>query len=124
MFQEELSSVVCHLREELLCFTSVPCTVYSFVTTGDDSLHGDDDSATESDEDNGSVFEGIEEDVKKVADACESPSSPLGHSAKFAYPLLKRHKCPICLFAMRNPVQTECGHLFCKGCLEAVLKRK
>ena len=47
-----------------------------------------------------------------------------GYEAKFAHPLLKRHECPICLFAMRNPVQTECGHLFCKDCLEPVLKRR
>ncbi len=33
-------------------------------------------------------------------------------------------ECPICLFAMRNPVQTACGHLFCKECLGPVLKRK
>ena len=47
-----------------------------------------------------------------------------GYEAKFVHPLLKRHECPICLFAMRNPVQTECGHLFCRGCLEPVLKRR
>jgi len=47
-----------------------------------------------------------------------------GHEAKFVRPLLKRHECPICLFAMRNPVQTECGHLFCKDCLDPVLRRR
>ena len=45
-----------------------------------------------------------------------------GYEAKFTQPLLKRYVCPICLFAMRNPVQTECGHLFCHDCLELVLK--
>ena len=47
-----------------------------------------------------------------------------GYEVKFVNVLLKRHECPICLFAMRTPVQTECGHLFCKECLEPVLKRK
>ncbi len=47
-----------------------------------------------------------------------------GYEAKFVHPLLKRHECPICLFAMKVPVQTECGHLFCKECLEPVLKRR
>jgi len=43
----------------------------------------------------------------------------------FVYPLLKRHVCPICLHAMRSsPVQTECGHLFCKECLDPVLRRR
>ena len=44
-----------------------------------------------------------------------------GHKKNFLHPLLKRHECPICLHAMRDPVQTECGHLFCKGCLEPIL---
>ncbi len=43
-----------------------------------------------------------------------------GYEAK----LLKKHDCPICLFAMKVPVQAECGHLFCKECLEPVLKRR
>ena len=42
----------------------------------------------------------------------------------FVYPLLKRHVCPICLCAMRSPVRTECGHLFCKECLDPVLRRR
>ena len=32
-----------------------------------------------------------------------------------------QHECPVCLSAMRDPVQTECGHLFCRGCLETAL---
>ena len=47
-----------------------------------------------------------------------------GHEVKFVNPLLKRHECPICLYAMKNPVQTECGHLFCRECLDPILKRK
>ena len=47
-----------------------------------------------------------------------------GFEAKFKHPLRKRHECPICLFVMRHPVQTECGHLFCRDCLEPVLKRR
>ena len=52
-----------------------------------------------------------------------SPKSS-GYECKFVYPLLKRHECPICLLAMRNPMQTECGHLFCRDCLEPILQRK
>ena len=47
-----------------------------------------------------------------------------GHEVKFVNPLLNRHECPICLYAMKNPVQTECGHLFCRECLDPILKRK
>ena len=45
----------------------------------------------------------------------------VGYEARFVEPLLKGHECPICLLAMRNPVQTECGHLFCRVCMEQVL---
>jgi len=48
-----------------------------------------------------------------------------GHDeVKFVHPLSKRTVCPICLHAMRSPVQTECGHLFCKECLDPVLQRR
>ena len=47
-----------------------------------------------------------------------------GYNCKFVYPLLKRHECPECHLAMRDPVQTECGHLFCKECLEPILKQR
>ena len=47
-----------------------------------------------------------------------------GYEADFTSELLKRHECPICLHAMRNPVQTECGHLFCKDCLEPILRKR
>ena len=46
-----------------------------------------------------------------------------GYEAKFVHPLPKRYECPISLFAMKNPVETECGHLFCRDCLEPDLKR-
>ena len=45
-----------------------------------------------------------------------------GYTAKFVYPLLDRHLCSICKYPMKNPMQTECGHLFCRACLEPVLR--
>ena len=74
-------------------------------------------------EDNNAVPEGIEDNVERDGGACESPTRPLGYEAKFVHSLLKGYECPICLFAMRNPVQTECGHRFCRGCLETVLEK-
>ena len=44
-----------------------------------------------------------------------------GYEAKFIQDLLE-HKCPICRLVMRNPVRTECDHLFCRWCLEKVLQ--
>ena len=47
-----------------------------------------------------------------------------GYEAKFVQPLLKRHECPICLLAIRNAVQIECGHLFCRECFDPVLRSR
>lgn len=47
-----------------------------------------------------------------------------GYEAKFVNPVLKRHECPVCLYPMRNPFKVECGHIFCRECLDAVLKTR
>lgn len=47
-----------------------------------------------------------------------------GFDAHFVSDLQKRHECPICELALRQPLQTECGHLFCKDCLEPILKSR
>ena len=28
------------------------------------------------------------------------------------------YECPICMMCLRDPVQTACGHRFCKSCLQ------
>ena len=45
-----------------------------------------------------------------------------GYAAPFVEALDKDLECPICLCALRDPVQTECGHLFCRGCFEETAK--
>ena len=68
---------------------------------------------------------GIEETARPQGYRTQLKSAgAAGYEAEFVHSLLKRHECPICLFAMRNPVQTECGHLFCRACLEPVLQRR
>ena len=47
-----------------------------------------------------------------------------GYEAKLIDNILKRHECPICLLPMRSPYQTECGHLFCKSCLDPLFLRR
>ena len=37
---------------------------------------------------------------------------------EFVEELKDEYKCPVCLCAMKNPVQTKsCGHRYCRGCL-------
>ena len=40
-------------------------------------------------------------------------------------PLESKYECSICLLGLREPVQTSCGHRFCKGCiLRSIIKGK
>jgi len=40
-----------------------------------------------------------------------------GYDFQFLNPLDSRYECPICLLCQRDPVQTVCGHRFCKSCI-------
>ena len=45
-----------------------------------------------------------------------------GFDENFDPPLEHDFECSICLFGLRNPVQTPCGHRFCRGCIMRSLK--
>ena len=36
---------------------------------------------------------------------------------KFPNPLPGKYKCPVCKFALRDPLQTYCGHRICATCI-------
>ncbi|XP_040265901.1 TNF receptor-associated factor 6 [Bufo bufo] len=40
-----------------------------------------------------------------------------GYDVEFDPPLESKYECPICLMALREPLQTPCGHRFCKACI-------
>ena len=46
----------------------------------------------------------------------EEPRSE-GYDEYFDPPLESKYECPICLLGLREPVQTSCGHRFCRGCI-------
>lgn len=45
-----------------------------------------------------------------------------GYDACFIQPLGEDNACPICTFAVRDPVQTLCGHPFCNACLQRTFR--
>lgn len=48
-----------------------------------------------------------------------------GYDAEFTSPLDKAFECPVCLIALRDPVQiTPCGHRVCNTCLQPILRNK
>lgn len=51
------------------------------------------------------------------------PAVPLqGYDVEFDPPLERKYECPICLMALRNAIQTPCGHRFCKNCIEKSIR--
>ena len=46
-----------------------------------------------------------------------------GYEYEFVDEVSDSQKCPVCLLPMRDAVQTlECGHRFCKDCLQRILR--
>ena len=45
-----------------------------------------------------------------------------GHDEIFDAPVSTDYKCPICITVLRDPVQTPCGHRFCKACINRHMK--
>ncbi|XP_020783104.1 TNF receptor-associated factor 6 isoform X2 [Boleophthalmus pectinirostris] len=51
-----------------------------------------------------------------------TPTPQQGYDVEFDPPLESKYECPICLMALRNAVQTPCGHRFCKNCIEKSIR--
>ena len=46
-----------------------------------------------------------------------------GYGVECTRKLSAEYECGICLLILRQPVQTLCGHRFCRGCLDACFAR-
>ena len=40
-----------------------------------------------------------------------------GYDEYFDPPLESKYECSICRLGLREPVQSSCGHRFCRGCI-------
>ena len=54
--------------------------------------------------------------TREVLQHYDEPRSE-GYDEYFDPPLESKYECPICLLGLREPVQTGCGHRFCRGCI-------
>lgn len=52
----------------------------------------------------------------------QAAASQQGYDVEFDPPLESKYECPICLMALRNAIQTPCGHRFCKNCIEKSIR--
>ena len=53
----------------------------------------------------------------------QSRAEPIkGFDEYFDPPLERKYECPICYLGLREPVQTSCGHRFCRGCIERSIR--
>ena len=48
---------------------------------------------------------------------------PSGYEYEFISTVLDDQHCLICHLPLREPVQTRCGHRFCKKCLDEAIRR-
>ncbi|XP_077569196.1 TNF receptor-associated factor 6 [Stigmatopora nigra] len=73
----------------------------------------------------------LERERESIQSPSENPSASTllpstaivqGYDVEFDPPLEAKYECPICLMALRNAIQTPCGHRFCKTCIEKSIR--
>ncbi|KAK0145618.1 TNF receptor-associated factor 6 [Merluccius polli] len=57
-----------------------------------------------------------------AASLLQAAATPQGYDVEFDPPLESKYECPVCLMALRNAIQTPCGHRFCKHCIEKSIR--
>ena len=57
-----------------------------------------------------------------MAEGNETEVRTQGYEALFHPEIDKKYMCPVCLGAMRDAMQTSCGHRFCRSCVLRLVK--
>lgn len=60
--------------------------------------------------------------ISSTSSSLQAATPLQGYDVEFVPPLESKYECPICLMALRNAVQTPCGHRFCKNCIEKSIR--
>ncbi|KAK9542312.1 hypothetical protein VZT92_000186 [Zoarces viviparus] len=60
--------------------------------------------------------------ISSASTSLPAPAPLQGYDVEFDPPLESKYECPICLMALRNAIQTPCGHRFCKNCIEKSIR--
>ncbi|CAN9506646.1 unnamed protein product [Ophioblennius macclurei] len=61
-------------------------------------------------------------DMSSASSNLQADAPLQGYDVEFDPPLESKYECPICLMALRNAIQTRCGHRFCKSCIEKSIR--
>lgn len=94
----------------------------AFVLFADRFLEGSGSDDEDSEEEIEADFIGVY-DVRSSDEEEETRPTFGGYDYEFIDKILDSQTCPVCLLPMRDAVQTtECGHRFCKDCLEGILR--
>ncbi|XP_042290083.1 TNF receptor-associated factor 6 [Thunnus maccoyii] len=60
--------------------------------------------------------------ISSSSSSLQAATPVQGYDVEFDPPLESKYECPICLMALRNAIQTPCGHRFCKNCIEKSIR--
>ncbi|XP_053721885.1 TNF receptor-associated factor 6 [Synchiropus splendidus] len=60
--------------------------------------------------------------VSNTSSSLQTAELTQGYDVEFDPPLERKYECPICLMALRNAIQTPCGHRFCKNCIKKSIR--
>ena len=64
----------------------------------------------------------VQQKSQQSTDMLDFESGRQGWDCEFVPKPDNKYECPICLFVLRDPTQTSCGHRFCNDCIKQWLR--